>query len=226
MPFSWRIQNYALRGVEFILRLALLNASERKACSVSSEAERPRRSEPVERASSFLGHGRLGLPDADGAADDPFVARPLLASKAACEVLVIGRGALFDELLSRVRAEDVSVHAVADDIEECLQLIENDVTPHRVADLPNQASRLNVVISTGLTHFIGAAILARLPESAVIFDLAGLPGSVDYELAKKFDVKVIWTSPPLGVRRDWIEPDVWTEIRAILTSKRASPLSR
>lgn len=219
-PLSRRLQDYALRGVEFVLRYILLSASERAVLRDASQLSVSRRSERVERASAYLGHGCLGLFDGDGPIGDPFLGRPADSPKSACETLVTGRGPLLDDLLDRIGAEGFPAHAVASDIEECLRLIQKGVTPHRLDDLPHQASRIDVIISTDFTHFIGVGVLARLPENVVILDLAGPPGSVNYELAKKFDVNVIWTPPPPGVRRKGIEPDVWKEIRTILTRQR------
>jgi dipicolinate synthase subunit A len=219
MLLARRLQDFVLWGLEALLCFILLDKREREA-GRRAYAAGSSRSKPAEPASAYLGHGCLGLFDAGAAGDDPFLNRPALESKAACEALVLGHGALVDDLLGRIRAQGVPAHAVARDIEECLQLIQKDVTPHRLNDLPNQVSRINLVISTSLTHFVDAGVLARLPEDAVILDLAALPGSVNYELAKKFDLKVIWAPPPLGVRLERLDPKVWRDILAILTACR------
>ena len=203
-----------------MLRFVLLNASERAALRGQSHAASLGCSERSERPSAYVGHGCLGLFDADGPVGDPFVGRPVAAPKAACEALVIGSGPLLDDILDKVRAEGVPTHAVANTVEECLRLIEKGVTPHRADDLSYQASRIDVIISTDPAQFIDAGVLARLPDNAVVFDLAGPPGSVNYELAKKFDVNVIWARPPLGVTRKEIAPGVWSEVRKILTNRQ------
>lgn len=219
-PVFGRLKEYALRVVEVLLRLVLLSGAEREALRGASRAAEPGGSEGVERSSAYLGHGCLGLFDADGPVGDPFVGRPVDAPRAACEALVIGRGPLSDDVLDKFQAEGVPTHAVASDIEECLRLIRKGVTPHRADDLPYQASRMDLIISTDHTQFVDAGMLARLPDNAVIFDLTGPPGGVNYELAQKFDVKVVWARPPCGVRRQALAPDLWREIQTILTSRR------
>lgn len=225
MPLTRRLQDYALRGLEGLLCFILLDKREREAGRRASAAAGSSRFKPVEPASAYLGHGCLGLFDADASTSDPFLNRPALGPKAACEVLVLGHGALVDDLLDRIRAEGAPAHAVAHDIDACLRLIQKGAIPHKLEDLPNQVSRINLVISTSLTHFVDAGVLARLPDDAVILDLAALPGSVNYELAKKFDLKVIWAPPPFGIRRERLDGDVWRDIQAILSSKRDSALS-
>lgn len=224
MLLARRLQDFVLWGLEALLCFILLDKREREA-GLRAYASGSSRSKPAEPASAYLGHGCLGLFHAEASTSDPFLNRPALGPKAACEVLVLGQGALVDDLLDHIRAEGATAHAVAHDIDACLRLIQKGVTPHRLDDLSNQASRINLVISTSLTHFVDAGVLARLPEDAVILDLAALPGSVNYELAKKFDLKVIWAPPPVGIRLERVDPKIWREILAILTGKRDSALS-
>lgn len=219
--FTWRmrqarrLQDCALWGLETLLCLLLLDKRERRARRRASAVAA---SKTGELASAHLGHGCLGLFEAD--AGDPFLDRPALGAKAACEALVLGEGALADDLLRRLRAQGIPAHAVAHDLEERQRLRDADVTPHRLDDLPNQARRFDLVISTGLAHFVDAGLLARLPEDAVVIDLAGLPGSVNYELANKLELKVIWAPPPLGVRRERLDAKVWRDILALVARKR------
>lgn len=161
-----RLQDYALKGLEGLLCFILLDKREREVGRRASAVAGSSRFNPVEPASAYLGHGCLGLSDADASASDPFLNRPAIGPKAACEVMVLGHGALVDDLLDRIHAEGAPAHVVAHDIDGCLRLIQKGATPHKLEDLPSQVSRINLVISTSLTHFVDAGVLARLPEAA------------------------------------------------------------
>jgi hypothetical protein len=120
-----------------------------------------------------------------------------------------------------LRDDDVCVHAIAFGIEDGLELIERGAKPLRYDDLPAQAHRFDIVISTDVMHRIDSVVLARLPEHATVLDLFGPPGSVDHEAAKVFDRKLITSPPPEGFPRETLDEGAWARIRAIVEARRA-----
>jgi len=65
-------------------------------------------------------------------------------------------------------------------------------TPHELADLPGLAPRLDLLFSTVPTRVVGEDVLARLPKSALVVDLAAPPGGVDFDAAKRLGINAIW----------------------------------
>jgi dipicolinate synthase subunit A len=48
------------------------------------------------------------------------------------------------------------------------------------------------VFSTVPSRVLGEDVLARLPKSALIVDLAAPPGGVDFDAAKRLGLRAIW----------------------------------
>ena len=132
------------------------------------------------------------------------------------EVLVAGRAAFTDGLLRCLLSEDLDVHAIAADHAARRALLAMGATPHLPWQIADQASRFDVVVSTDLMQYIGAELLALLPEHAVILDLAPPPGSVDYESAKKIGRKVIWARSRISEGQAVFSPEIWGNVRRVL----------
>ena len=185
---------------------------------LSAEERQPARGKNAARnsAASLLGRacpGPLG-----GLAADGFVV-PEIAERGARSgrgALVVGHGRLAGAVIRRLRAEEVQVHAVARDADECEALIAMGVTPHRSADLPRHAAAFDVLISTDPMQIVDVSILAWLPERVVILDLAPPPGGVDYEKAKLFGREFVWAPPTLDAEPDRLDPRAWSQLHAIL----------
>lgn len=136
-------------------------------------------------------------------------------SEPTLNVLIAGRAKFTDGLLRCLLSEDARIHAIAVDRDEARDLIVMGATPHALEDIPDQAALFDAVISTDLMQFIGADVLARLPDHAIVLDLAPAPGSVDFESAKKLGRRVFWArSAALG--RAVFSPATWGEIRHVL----------
>ena len=58
--------------------------------------------------------------------------------------------------------------------------------------LPSLAPTLDFVFSTVPTRVVGEDMLARLPKSALIVDLAAPPGGVDFDAAERLGLTAIW----------------------------------
>ncbi|SEP01619.1 dipicolinate synthase subunit A [Rhodopseudomonas pseudopalustris] len=116
-------------------------------------------------------------------------------------VCVVGDGDVVVQLLERLANMGVRVHATADTIDDYSVLERIGAVPHRFEDMPAVAAGIDLLISTSFSRPIGATVLARLPESAVVIDLAGPPGSVDFEVAQRLARRAIW-EPPVDGRFD------------------------
>ncbi|MFT4276963.1 MAG: hypothetical protein QM576_11445 [Rhodopseudomonas sp.] len=110
-------------------------------------------------------------------------------------VCVVGDGDVVVQLLERLTDIGVRVHATADTIDDYIAVKRTGVVPHRFEDMPAVAAGIDLLISTSFSRPIGATVLARLPESAVVIDLAGPPGSVDFEVAQRLARRTIWEPP-------------------------------
>jgi len=54
------------------------------------------------------------------------------------------------------------------------------------------APRLDLLFSTVPARVVGEDVLARLPKSALVVDLAAPPGGVDFDAAKRLGLNAIW----------------------------------
>jgi dipicolinate synthase subunit A len=201
---SCRLLSRFWRDLEIVLRWIFLDAQERKAHPLSARIYAPTRAEPLKAV----------LAPAAGAGRES----PHLEPRR--NVLVAGRAKFTDGLLRCLLSEDVNVHAIAVDRDEARDLTIMGVTPHALEDIWTQAALFDIVLSTDLMQFIGAEILERLPEHAIVLDLAPPPGSVDYESAKKLGRKAIWARSAISEGRAVFCPATWGKIRHMLAFSR------
>jgi hypothetical protein len=204
-PRRWRpswLGRRFLRVLEIVLRWIFFDAHERKTL-FASRIRAPMRSRAETIKTVACADGTARVPD-----------RP--RSKPRLNVLIAGRAKFTDGLLRCLLSEDVNVHAIAVDREEARDLIIMGAAPHALEDIPDQASQFDVVISTDLMQFIGAEVLAGLPDHAVVLDLAPPPGSVDYESAKRLGRKAIWARSAISEGRAVFCPGTWGRVRHVL----------
>jgi dipicolinate synthase subunit A len=224
---SWLVRRF-WRDLEIVLRWIFLDAQERKAHPLSSRIRAPLSREPESAKSP------PARPDFGPASECSVNVLPgveAARSKPTRDILVAGRTKIADGLLRCILAEGllaegVNLHAIAADVNGCRDLIAQGVTPHLLEDIPSQAARFDLILSMDLMHFIGAEVLTRLPEHAVILDLAPPPGSVDYEAAKKIGRKVIWAPSPVAGRLAGLGPETWGKCRTVLDTMRHLPIPR
>lgn len=202
---AWRLQFQLLRGLEMLVRIAVLREWPRRAAraTLSREQSSNRTEEPWRRQLS-IGHGCSG----------PDLATPSVSSITTGDdhsdatirlaVCVVGQGEILTDLVGRLLALGVQVHATAETVEDYAALRSAGAVPHRFEDIPAVASQIKLLISTSFSKYIGGRVLARLPANAVIVDLAGAPGSVDFETAQRLDLRPIWSPPSAnGVELGW-----------------------
>ena len=105
---------------------------------------------------------------------------------------VIGQGTIGAVLARYLVALGAHTHVAARNPEQRAAAFVTGATPHRLEELPALAPQLDFVFSTVPSRVVGEEVLARLPKSALIVDLAAPPGGVDFECAKRLGVTAIW----------------------------------
>ncbi len=222
----WRLQFHLLRTVELLVRVAVLR-------------ERPRPNGPRSTAALPLGQDnddpwRRQLSIGHGCSG-PDLATPSINAinfgidqqqqSEGIAVAVVGDGRAIAGLVQRLIELGVRVHATADTIDDYVAMRSAGAVPHRFEDMPAVAAKIDLLISTSFARHIGSTVVARLPESAVIIDLAGPPGSVDFETSRRLGRRPIW-APAIDRNLETSWPHIAAEIAAMTADKqRSRPLS-
>lgn len=132
---------------------------------------------------------RNAIPTAEGAIRIAMETMPITIH--GCSALVLGFGRLGQALAPRLRAlgADVTVSARR---REQLALAELSCLKTReLADLEQWLHSFDLIVNTVPTRVLDAEALAQVKGSALILDLASLPGGVDDEGAAERGIRVI-----------------------------------
>jgi dipicolinate synthase subunit A len=107
-------------------------------------------------------------------------------------VCVVGQGTIGAALARTLVALGAHVHVAARNPEQRAAAFVAGARPHILDALPALAPHLDMVFSTVPAPAVGAEVLARLPRSALLVDLAAPPGGIDFAAAKVLGLKAIW----------------------------------
>jgi dipicolinate synthase subunit A len=105
---------------------------------------------------------------------------------------VVGQGTIGAVLARYLLALGARTHVAARNPEQRAAAYVAGAMPHALDELPELAPRLDLLFSTVPARVVGEDVLARLPTSALIVDLAAPPGGVDFEAAKRLGLNAIW----------------------------------
>ncbi len=114
--------------------------------------------------------------------------------------VIIGFGRIGMALAPRLRALGMDVTICARRRDMCAQA---QMLGFRAALLPQLAdlcAAADLVVNTAPALVMGAAALSRLPQHALVIDLASKPGGVDFSAAKRLGRQTVWALalPPAG----------------------------
>ena len=107
-------------------------------------------------------------------------------------VCVVGQGTIGAVLARTLVTLGAHTHVAARNPEQRSAAFVAGAIPHTLDELPALASKLDMVFSTVPSRVVGEDVLARLPKSALLVDLAAPPGGIDFEAAAKLGLKAIW----------------------------------
>jgi dipicolinate synthase subunit A len=105
---------------------------------------------------------------------------------------VVGQGTIGAVLARYLVALGAHAHVAARNPEQRAAAFVAGATPHRLDELPALAPQLDFLFSTVPSRVVGEDVLARLPKSALVVDLAAPPGGVDFDAAKRLGLTAIW----------------------------------
>src|SRR3954454_20448130 len=108
------------------------------------------------------------------------------------QACVVGQGTIGAVLARYLMALGAHTHVAARNPEQRAAAYVAGAAPHALAELPELAPSLNFIFSTVPTRVVGEDVLSRLPKSALVIDLAGPPGGVDFAAAKRIGLTAIW----------------------------------
>jgi len=107
-------------------------------------------------------------------------------------VCVVGQGTIGSLLTRYLIALGAYTHVVARNPEQRAAAYVAGAEVHLLEALPELAPRLDMLFSAVPSRVIGHDVLARLPKSALVVDLAAPPGGVDFEAARQLGLIAIW----------------------------------
>jgi dipicolinate synthase subunit A len=105
---------------------------------------------------------------------------------------VVGQGTIGAVLARYLVALGAHTHVAARNPEQRAAAFVAGASPHPLEELTALAPQLDFLFSTVPSRVVGEEVLARLPKSILIVDLAAPPGGVDFEAAKRLGLTTIW----------------------------------
>ena len=107
-------------------------------------------------------------------------------------VLVMGYGRIGKTLCGMLKALGAKVYASARKCTDFAWIENNGCIPVHTDNIGNIISECKIIFNTIPKTVLGCEMLSRVSKDALIIDLASKPGGVDFELAKKAGINVIW----------------------------------
>jgi dipicolinate synthase subunit A len=105
---------------------------------------------------------------------------------------VVGQGTIGFLLTRYLVALGAHTHVAARNSDQRAAAYVAGAEVHPLEELADLAPRLDMVFSTVPSRVVGHDVLAHLPKSALVVDLAAPPGGVDLEAAKRLGLTAIW----------------------------------
>ncbi|MGD8191071.1 dipicolinate synthase subunit DpsA [Brevibacillus ginsengisoli] len=101
------------------------------------------------------------------------------------QVIVLGLGRTGLSLARTLHALGARVRVGARRPEHIARIYEMGLTPFQVSELRSQVSNVDMLFNTIPQLVVTAEVLAQMPQSAFVLDLASRPGGVDFRFAER-----------------------------------------
>lgn len=129
------------------------------------------------------------IPTAEGALALAMQHTDITLHGACCVVLGMGRcGLTLARTLAGVGAKVIVCARKPADL---ARIVEMGFTPHTFAEMPEAIAHADVIFNTIPAPILTSDVLARMPRSCVIIDIASAPGGTDFRYAEKRGIQAI-----------------------------------
>ncbi|GAA4701160.1 dipicolinate synthase subunit DpsA [Brevibacillus fulvus] len=108
-------------------------------------------------------------------------------------ILVLGFGRVGMSLARSLHALGARVRVGANHPEQIARIYEMGITPFHTAELKLHVSNADVVFNTVPQLILTAEVIAQMPQSTLIIDLASKPGGTDFRYAERRGIKALLT---------------------------------
>lgn len=105
--------------------------------------------------------------------------------------MVLGLGRVGMSMARALHALGAHVRVGARKPEHLARIYEMGLSPFELVDLSEQVDDLDIIYNTIPRLIITAQIIARMPQHALIIDLASKPGGTDFRYAEKRGIKAL-----------------------------------
>lgn len=107
-------------------------------------------------------------------------------------VCLVGQGTIGSLATRTLYALGAKVHVAARNPVQRAAAYAAGAEPHELHELPAVFKEMDIVISSVPSQIVGRDALAKLPQHALLVDLAAPPGGIDKEAASALGLKFVW----------------------------------
>jgi dipicolinate synthase subunit A len=107
------------------------------------------------------------------------------------QVIVLGLGRVGMSLARALHALGARVRVGAKRPEHIARIYEMGITPFHLSDLKQQVTNADIIFNTIPHLILTAEVIAQMPQSTFILDLASKPGGTDFRFAERRGVKAL-----------------------------------
>lgn len=108
------------------------------------------------------------------------------------DVLIIGYGRISKVLSVILKAMGANVTVSARKFSDLAWIQINGFTPIQTADISQVIEKSQLIFNTVPAWVLDEALLSKVKKDCLLIDLASKPGGIDFETAKKLNLKTIW----------------------------------
>lgn len=108
------------------------------------------------------------------------------------QICCVGQGVIGTLVTRTLIGLGATVHVAARNPVQRAAAYAAGAEPHGLADLQEIVGKADILISSVPAQIVGRDVLARLPDHALLVDLAAPPGGIDRDAAQELGLRFVW----------------------------------
>lgn len=107
------------------------------------------------------------------------------------QALVLGLGRVGMSMARSLHALGAQVRVGAKRLEHIARIYEMGIIPFHISEIKQQVSNADIIFNTIPHLILTAEVIAQMPQSTLIIDLASKPGGTDFRFAERRGIKAL-----------------------------------